>query len=209
MEEIYLVTMTYSKCQLNSEPEPIERTLTVFFSSGVCVPSDQNPQCSYSSNCETIISYYQDHGDISLDDSILLNRQSLCFIIIAKEKHKIKLTINQYNFINQHPELDFLVYDGSEQQNQLLISSNWLFTKQIVQTHEHHIATIIIRKRAIENDDLIIQESNDKNNILLNISWLISICPENQMVCGGHFETKCYTNAQRCDGMFNKIKFYF
>jgi hypothetical protein len=140
-----------------------------------------------------------------LDDSILSDRQSLCFIITAKENHKIKLIINQYNFLNLHPELEFLVYDGSEQQKQLLLSSNWLLPKQIVQTYEHHIATIIIRKRSIENENSLAKQSNDVNNILLNISWLISICPDNQMLCSGHFETKCYTDQQRCDGSFNKI----
>ena len=36
---------------------------------------------------------------------------------------------------------------------ELLISSNWLLTKEIVQTRENHIATIVIRKiRSINND---------------------------------------------------------
>jgi len=168
---------------------------------GVCIPPGQKSRCSYSSNCETIISYYQDYGEISLDNSILSNRESLCFIIIANEKHKIKLILNQHNFLNQHPDLELLVYDGSEQQNRLMTSSTRLLMRQTVQTNQHHIATIIIRKRSVGNQSSILPiEQSDMKNILLNITWLTSLCPDDQMVCGGHFEKKCYTNKQRCDG---------
>ncbi|CAF0779887.1 unnamed protein product [Adineta steineri] len=170
---------------------------------GVCIPHDQSSQCSYSSNCETIISYYQTHGEISLDNSMLSNRESLCLILIADEKHKIKLIINQYKFLNQRPDLEFLVYDGSEQDNHLLISSNSLLMKQIVQTNQNHIATIIIRKHSKQNQNLPIPIR--QNNILLNITWLTSLCPDDQMVCGGHYELKCYTNEQRCDGIWECI----
>ena len=62
---------------------------------------------------------------------------------MAKEKHKIKITINQNNFLNQPPDLEFLICDGSEQQNQLLISSDMLLMQQTVQTHENYIAKIL------------------------------------------------------------------
>ncbi|CAF3447637.1 unnamed protein product [Rotaria sp. Silwood1] len=173
---------------------------------GVCVPYEQNPQCSYSSKCETLISYNQDHGEILLDNSTLSNRQSLCFIIITKEKHKIKLIINQYNFLNQRSDLEFLVYDGSEQQNLLLLSSDMSLPKQIIQTHEYHIATIIIRKRSKENlNTIFLNQLYESNNILLNITWLTSICSYNQMLCSGHYEIKCYSPKQRCDGIWDCI----
>ncbi len=109
------------------------------------------------------------------------------------------------------------VYDGSEEENQILASSNWLLRKEIIQTRENSIATIIIRKHLIasitdqhdDNDVLGYLEMNetrkslqkrDTNLVLLNITWLTSICPDDQMLCGGHFETKCYTKEQRCDG---------
>ncbi|CAF3411718.1 unnamed protein product [Rotaria socialis] len=60
---------------------------------GVCIPHEQNAQWSYSSKCETIISYSKDHGEILLDNSTLSNRESLCLIIIAKERHKMKMKI--------------------------------------------------------------------------------------------------------------------
>ncbi|CAF2921148.1 unnamed protein product, partial [Rotaria sp. Silwood2] len=172
----------------------------------VCIPHEQNPQCSYSSNCETIISYYKDYGEIIIDNSTLSDRQSLCFIIITKEKHKIKLIINQYNFLIQRPDLEFFVYDGSEQQNQILFSSDMLTLKQTIQTRENHLATIIIRKRSIENiNTVFINPQYYVNNILFNITWLTSLCPYNQMLCSGHYETKCYTLKQRCDGIWDCI----
>jgi hypothetical protein len=48
-------------------------------------------------------------------------------------------------------------------------------------------------------------QKRDTNSILLNITWLTSICPDDQMLCGGHFETKCYTKEQRCDGKSLRI----
>jgi len=135
---------------------------------------------------------------------MLSNRESLCFIIIAKEKHKIKLIINQYNFINQRPDLELFVYDGSEQQNQLLVSSNSLLMIPTVQTYQNHFATIVIRKSFIENQDFYIYQ-NDFNNILLNITWFTSVCSDDQILCNGHFETKCYLKEQRCDGIWDCI----
>ncbi|CAF0965339.1 unnamed protein product [Rotaria sordida] len=189
---------------------PVTNTTDKIDPNGVCIPYEQNSQCSYSLNCETIISYYKDHGEIILDNSTLSNRQSLCFIIIAKEKYKIKLIINQYNFLYQHPDLEFLIYDGSEQQNHLLLSSIMLLQKTIIQTRENHIATIIIRKnRSQENLNRFflyqqIQQDNF-NNILLNITWLTSLCPYNQLLCNGHNEIKCYSSKQRCDGIWDCI----
>lgn len=73
--------------------------------------------------------------------------------------------------------------------------------KQIIQTHENHIATIIIQKRAKENPhELFINQQNPINNILFNITWLTSLCPSNQILCSGHYEIKCYSVEQRCDG---------
>ena len=51
-------------------------------------------------------------------------------------------------------------------------------------------------------------QRRDINSILLNITWLTSICPDDQMICNGHFETKCYTKEQRCDGKFNPVFFF-
>jgi hypothetical protein len=175
---------------------------------GVCLPSDQNAQCLYSTNCETILSYSQDHGEILIDNSLLSNRQSLCFILIAKEKHKIRLIISQSNFLNRYPEYEFEIYDGSEQQNQLLMSSNSSFSRQMVQTRQNHLATIIIRKRLIVNQNSLIDQQ-DRNNLVLHIAWLTTVCPDNQILCSGHFETKCYSNAQRCDGLCDKSSFLF
>ncbi|CAF1054023.1 unnamed protein product [Rotaria sp. Silwood1] len=192
---------------------------------GVCIPHDEYQQCSYStnvSNCERILAWRQDHGQILLNNLIIDKYQSLCFVIIAKEEYKIKLFINQYQFIEQRPDLELIIYDGSEQQNQILLSSNWLLNKEIIQTRQHHIATIIIRKRSIESisiitdpqhDDDVIGyldtkksiQRRDTNLILLNITWLTSICPDDQKLCGGHFETKCYTKQQRCDGIWDCI----
>ncbi|CAF3731038.1 unnamed protein product [Rotaria sordida] len=193
---------------------------------GVCIPHGEHQQCSYStntSNCERILAWRQDHGQILLNNLILDNYQSLCFIIIAKEEYKIKLFINQYQFIEQRPDLELIIYDGSEQQNKILLSSNWLLNKEIIQTRQHHIATIIIRKRSIQSISIITDPHNDDddvvgyldtkksiqrrdtNLVLLNITWLTSICPDDQKLCGGHFETKCYTKQQRCDGIWDCI----
>ncbi|CAF1460599.1 unnamed protein product, partial [Rotaria sordida] len=40
-----------------------------------------------------------------IDNSPLSNHQSLYFIIIVKEQHKIKLIINQYDSLNQRPDV--------------------------------------------------------------------------------------------------------
>jgi hypothetical protein len=110
------------------------------------------------------------------------------------------------------------IYDGSEEQNIILASSNWLLRKEILQTRENHIATIIIRKHSVQSitdqidDDVLgylemnetkkYRKQRDINSILLNITWLTSICPDDQMLCSGHYETKCFTKQQRCDGKF-------
>ncbi|CAF4387345.1 unnamed protein product [Rotaria socialis] len=79
---------------------------------GVCIPHEQNAQY---------------HGEILLDNSTLSNRESLCLIIMAKEKHKIKITINQNNFLNQRPDLEFLIYDGQQSQPyNILANITWL-----------------------------------------------------------------------------------
>lgn len=153
--------------------------------SGVCVPPEQTAQCSYSVKCETIVTYAQDHGEILLDNQILSNRESLCFVIMTKEKHHIRL------IINQSVDYELLVYDGDQTGNQLLLSSNSLLDKQIVQTRHNHLATIVIRTRSIVNVD---------DKLAFNITWLTSLCPDNQFLCGGHFEIKCYSKEQRCDG---------
>ena len=172
-----------------------------------------------SSNCEKILAWRQDYGQILLNSLILDNYQLLCFIIIAQEEYRIKLFINQYQFIKHEPDLEMIIYDGSEQQSLVLISSNWFSTREIVQTRESHIATIIIRNRSTQsifartdqrNQDILRDfetknrsEQRHENLFLLNITWLTSICSDDQMLCGGNFETKCYTKQQRCDGRFN------
>ncbi|CAF3575330.1 unnamed protein product [Rotaria socialis] len=171
---------------------------------GVCIPDDQTAQCSYSSKCETIISYSKDHGEIILDNSTFSNRESLCFIIIAQEKHKIKIIFNHFEILKLRPDLELLIYDGSETQKQLLLTSDMLLMKQIIQTHENHVATIIIRKRSTENlHELFFNQQNNVNNILFNITWLTSLCPSNQILCSGHYEIKCYSIEQRCDGIWD------
>lgn len=181
----------------------------------------------YSTNlstCEKILAWRQDHGQILLNNLILDNYQTLCFVIIAKDEYKINLILSQYHFIQQRPDLELVIYDGSEQQNKILASSNWLANNKIIQTRENSIATIIIRKRSLptvsltaeqpdDNDDVFgflenkekRIERRDTNLILANITWLTSFCPDDQRLCGGHFETKCYTKQQRCDGKINHL----
>ncbi len=193
---------------------------------GVCIPRNQYQSCSYStksSNCDKVLVWREDHGQILIDNSLLNTYQTLCFVIIAKDEYKIKLFLNDYHFIEQRSDLELNIYDGSEDDNQILASSNWLLRKEIVQTRENHIATILIRKHSIQSitdqhhdeDVLGYLETNetkkhlqkrDINSVLLNITWLTSICPDDQMLCGGHYETKCYTKEQRCDGKFDKLE---
>ena len=190
--------------------------------SGVCVPRGDHQRCLYSTNtsfCQTVLAWRQDHGQILLDNVTLHNSQTLCFVIIAKEEYKIKLLLNQYQIFNEHPDLEWMIYDGSEAQDQLLLASNRLRTKETIQTRRSHIATVIIRQRSVpeivntdhvDEDVLGHLDTNDtraiarrrraSNAILLNITWITSICPDDQMLCGGHFEVKCYTAEQRCDG---------
>ncbi|UJR08609.1 hypothetical protein I4U23_012868 [Adineta vaga] len=176
-------------------------------SKGVCIPYTQSSsQCSYTSRCETIVTYSQNHGDIAVNNAMLSNRQSLCLILIAEEKHKIKLILNQFKFLEERPDLEFVVYDGSEEQNQILTSSNWYSSKQIVQTYQHHLMTIVIRKHSKSNpNEFFPVEESYENTILLNITWLTSLCPDDEMVCSGHFESKCFTKQQRCDGVWDCI----
>lgn len=152
----------------------------------------------------------------------LHNYQTLCFVIIAKDEYKIKMLLNQYEISNEHPDLEWMIYDGSEAQEQLLLVSNRLLSKETVQTRRSHIATIIIRQRSTPSiPDIVNTYHGDEDvlghldtktvvrrrraidGILLNITWFTSICPDDQMLCGGHFETKCYTAEQRCDGRFD------
>lgn len=142
--------------------------------------------------------------------------ENLCFIIVAKEEYKIKLFINDGDSRQKRPDFEFVIYDGTEEENHLLTSFNWLMKNKTVQTREYPIATILIRKtiaqsitdQHIDKDVLGYLHLNqtkhlskrDTNSVLLNITWLTSLCPDDQMLCGGHFQTKCYTKEQRCDG---------
>ncbi|CAF0820717.1 unnamed protein product [Adineta ricciae] len=183
----------------NNRKNPIDRK-------GVCIPYGQPSQCSYSQQCETVVSYHQHHGEISLDSSVLADRQSLCLVLVAEEKHKIKLNLNQYQFIEQHPNLEYRVYDGTEEQNLSLVSSNWYSTRQIVQTYQHHLITIVIRKRSYISSDAIAPiDDLYGNDASLNITWVTSLCSDDEIACGGRFELKCYTKQQRCDGIWDCI----
>ncbi|CAF0832303.1 unnamed protein product [Adineta steineri] len=164
-------------------------------SKGVCIPRNEYQQCSYSTNsstCEKILAWRQDHGQIILDDFLLKINQSICFIIIAKEDYKIKFMLNQYYFFKQHEDFEMIVYDGTEEQNKILTSSSWLLKKDIVQTRDNHVATIIIRKRSLQpisliNDDVFnylqINDTNKQiqqrgiNFISLNITWVTKLPP--------------------------------
>ncbi|CAF1166852.1 unnamed protein product [Rotaria magnacalcarata] len=193
---------------------------------GICIPHDEYQQCSYSTNashCERILAWRQDHGQILLNNLLLDTYQSLCFVIIAKEEYKIKLFVKENRFLEQRSDFEFIIYDGSEQQNKILASSSWLPSKEILQTRQNYIATIVVQKRSIQSlsitanqhddDDDVVGyldtkkniQRRDTNSILLNITWLTSICPDDQRLCGGHFETKCYTTQQQCDGIWNCI----
>ena len=76
--------------------------------------------------------------------------------------------------------------------------------KNVIETFKDHIATIIIRKRSLLTKYPIFMNNRYRqtlsNNILLNITWLRTLHPSNQIPCGGHFENKSYSIEQRCDG---------
>ena len=161
---------------------------------------------------------------------MLLNSyETLCFVIVAKEEHKIKMIVNQYQSLDtQLSDFEWRIYDGVEEQNQLLLSSSHFLSKQMVQTRQHHIATMIVRRLSsfpsvdqlihsyVDEDVLGHMDSNwtekprsrrSIDMLLLNLTWFTSICSDDQMLCSGNFETKCYSADQRCDGknmMFSK-----
>lgn len=189
--------------------------------SGVCIPRSQYQSCSYSTRtsiCDRVLAWRRDHGQILIDNNLLNTYQNLCFVIIAREEYKIKVLLDDYHFIEQRSDLELNIYDGSEEGNEILASSNWLSRKEIVQTRENHIVTIVIRKHSVQSitdqhDEDVVgyvemnetrprQQRRQIDPVLLNITWVTSICPDDQMLCGGHFETKCYTKEQRCDGKF-------
>ena len=193
------------------------------FMQGVCIPRGIDQKCAYSTNsssCQTILALRQDRGQLLLDNLTLNNYQTSCVVIIAKDEYKIKLLLHQHYSIAQRPDLEWIVYEGSEQHNRILVSSNWLPTKESVQTRERHIVTIIVRQRAMPKvdehfDDEVIgyAETNetrkliqrrDLSPMLLNITWSSSVCQDDQMLCDARYETKCYTSEQRCDGMTSK-----
>lgn len=188
---------------------------------GVCISQKTYEQCSYSTKssiCEKILVWRQDRGQILIDEHLLNTYEHICLIILAKEEYKIKLFVNDLEFLRKRTDFEYLIFDGTEDENRLLISSNWLIKNDIIQTRDNHLATIFIRKHFIQSitdeDVLGYFNSNetqrhlskrDTNSILLNITWLTSICPDDQMLCGGHFQMKCYTKEQRCDGIWDCI----
>lgn len=155
---------------------------------GICLTSGETAQCAYQTQCETIVAYSGDRGEILLNDLLLSNRMSLCFVIMTKEKHHLRL------IIDQRSDLEFVIYDGDQAGNILLASSYSLLNKQMVQTRQSHTATIVIHQRSID------AENSPSDQLVLNITWMTSICLENQFLCSGHFERKCYSKQQRCDG---------
>lgn len=165
-------------------------------SSGACLPSTLTPSCSYQIQCENVVTYAQDHGEILVKNFLLSSRTSLCFAIITKDKYQVQLIVQQYDFLSQHPDWEYLIYDGDQIHNQLLASSKNFLTKQIVQTRGNRLATIILRKRFLENTNNFL----DPDEILLNITWSSNFCPAEQFLCNARYERKCYTKQQRCDG---------
>lgn len=199
---------------------------------GVCRArqNDRNEeQCLYSTNsaqCQTVLAWRQDHGLIILDNNTLNIYESLCLVIIAKDEYRIKLILNQYPLLSQTSEYEWIIYDGSADQNRILISSHQFLMRETIQTRESHIATIIVRRRLFTSIERLVEHQYDDSDvlghfdsnqtiehrqrrsidsILLNITWITSICPDDQMLCGGHFETKCFTTKQRCDGVWDCI----
>lgn len=172
-------------------------------SSGVCLSSQlPTPTCSYQIQCESVVTYAQDHGELLVKNSFLADRSSLCFVLMTKDKHQLELMVQQYDFLYQHPSWEYLIYDGDQQRSQILTSSKIFLTKQLVQTRGNHLATIVLRKRFPEN----VHELFDPDDFLLNITWWTSFCPAEQFLCNGHFERKCYTKQQRCDGQIHFLR---
>ena len=179
-------------------------------SKGVCTSREQHPECSYATTefqCDSILVYNDERGELVLDSSILSARSSLCFVIIAQQRHKIQLFINHYQTVHQPSDVDLLIYDGTDPQTQLFQSPLWLPIKYIVQTRDNHLVTVVIRRRSsLANASSqfkateIDLASAGVNQFLLNITWLSSVCSDDQMLCSGQFERKCYSHQQRCDG---------
>ena len=162
-------------------------------SSGMCVSPTWSLWCAYETQCETTVVYSQNQGEILVRNSVLSNRRSLCFVVISKEKSPIQLIINRHDVLYQHSNWTYSIYDGDRKRNQLLAKSNPFVGKKIVRTHGDHLATIILETSSKEN-------LSDSNELFLNITWSTSICREDEFPCGGHFERKCFTKQQRCDG---------
>jgi len=161
-----------------------------------CQMTNANAQCTISKlQCEYILTYFSNHGEILLNNSLLSNYQSLCFIIYANETFRIKLFLDQMNLRFQRPDYEFNLYDGDQQ---LLTSSDSYQLKEILQTNDHHFATIVLRRR----DNYSVQNLY-YDSLLLNLTWIISFCPRGYMVCSGYNELKCYSKQQRCDGIWN------
>lgn len=202
---------------------------------GICVSTGSDSTCRYSTNttrCQKILVRRQDNGHLVVDRTLMNSYETLCFVIIAKEEHKIKFLFNVNSYVQNENSNDFewIIYDGSEHQNQLLASSNDHPLKEIIRTRQHHVATIIIHRRIFTSIDHILHSyinedavghidfqektnrssnsnninynthDNNVNSIIFNLTWLTSICPDDQTLCSGHFETKCFTAEQRCDG---------
>lgn len=162
-------------------------------SSGSCVPSTWSLVCAYETKCQTVVAYLQNQGEILVRDSLLSHHQSLCFVVISKENFPIKLIVNRHDFLNPHFNWTYSIHDGDRNGNRLLSTSNVFTRKKIFQTQRNHLATIVIEKSSKDS-------SVDSNELLLNITWSTVFCPEDEFLCSGHYETKCFTKQQRCDG---------
>ena len=123
-------------------------------------------------SCDTVIPFDDSHVDLILDQKNLVQDKTLCLIIVGQEQHRIQLNIHQVF------DVDLFIHQQNETRWIQSTMNNYQVKEEIVM--------------------ITIDKVNRQSRV--NISWIIDICSDEQILC--HGEQKCYSKNQRCDGLY-------
>lgn len=162
--------------------------------SGVCLKRFDERSCIFSTRslkCDRTIAFMENSRQMVVTESMLTSEENLCLVLMPKERRQIQLIIQEVF------DADVTIRDGDQMLNFPTYSGFIRFDPIFI---HKNVVLISVRKKTRST----ILFGNNHDRPLLNMSWSINFCPDNQMRCTGLQQNTCYTKEQRCDG---KLRF--
>ena len=142
---------------------------------GLCLPREHNSTCLYSTRsfpCDTILIGENERGALVVRPSPV---HTQCFVILAKDpRDRIAVTVHQL------AHLDVFVADGNQSATRLSA----------------------LGEHPVRSDVLIVAVQNSREESEFNLTWSVSPCAPNARPCRETFLQQCYTEQERCDGIW-------